>query len=596
MRLRPDFGRVLPLLAQWKVLVGRTKEQLLLLDALSSDILLTYPHIRELCRHREMVGEILWRLVPAVAGGQAARYLAMLLVPTMDLLLKLLRDMGSYLRFNPENPTGHYLLDLRIASDYAVAQSLLLLDRWEAMVAKSEGCTDRSMHGDWSNVRNCVHESSSVRLVTEWHLPTSSTLVLDYATWRRPPRSAAALGDEAWNRLLISLSATSCTSAQRALALHRVSGQLYLRAVQLRELLASFRTKRDREEVVAGLFFRLVDPQNAKLLRAQMGDRGEWQELRRRLGTLATLALYQPEESVYEMNLGTYEDRVATSVLLQLACRERLENVRDPSLIFPDGTHFKFEYGIPQQWNNDELLPDSGRLTFRYQCSPGDRAMAMRSELSRRYSGWRVDVGSEGVMWWRSLAEAPEPLLVFLYHCMRHCRGPDDFYRLATERSGGQLSRADFQAAVARVGWRRFLDEPELLKQAFRALDPDGSGAVSPAEWAAVEQLWRELLLSVLEFLAHADRVFGGDLEVAWEQLDSDASGSLELDEWQAAVQLVGWFGPMAPVFHLIADEDRTISRSSWETLKAFWDDRESLRKQILGRPPEDAAAAPLLQ
>jgi len=111
-----------------------------------------------------------------------------------------------------------------------------------------------------------------------------------------------------------------------------------------------------------------------------------------------------------------------------------------------------------------------------------------------------------------------------------------------------------------------------------------------------VEQLWRELLLSVLEFLAHADRVFGGDLEVAWEQLDSDASGSLELDEWQAAVQLVGWFGPMAPVFHLIADEDRTISRSSWETLKAFWDDRESLRKQILGRPPEDAAAAPLLQ
>ena len=36
--------------------------------------------------------------------------------------------------FNPQNPTGHYKLSLENSTDFAVAQQLLLLDRWECVV------------------------------------------------------------------------------------------------------------------------------------------------------------------------------------------------------------------------------------------------------------------------------------------------------------------------------------------------------------------------------------------------------------------------------------------------------------------------------
>ena len=43
--------------------------------------------------------------------------------------------------FNPCNPTGHYLLDLSIGPDYAVAERLLLLNQWEKLLV--------SRSGDW---------------------------------------------------------------------------------------------------------------------------------------------------------------------------------------------------------------------------------------------------------------------------------------------------------------------------------------------------------------------------------------------------------------------------------------------------------------
>ena len=40
----------------------------------------------------------------------------------------------AYMLFNPQNPTGHYKLSLENSTDFAVAQQLLLLDRWECVV------------------------------------------------------------------------------------------------------------------------------------------------------------------------------------------------------------------------------------------------------------------------------------------------------------------------------------------------------------------------------------------------------------------------------------------------------------------------------
>merc|ERR1719436_2334315 len=133
--------------------------------------------------------------------------------------------------------------------------------------------------------------------------------------------------------------------------------------------------------------------------------------------------------------------------------------------------------------------------------------------------------------------------------------------------------------------WPRFDSDPELVKQVFRALDPDSGGDVTLSEWSAIELLWKELQLTTLEFLAHVNRIFGGDWEQAWEEMDRNGNGCLELSEWEDAARYVGFFGPMIPIFHLVADDvagiSIAISRVGWDTLKAFWNDREVVLKEV---------------
>jgi hypothetical protein len=66
----------------------------------------------------------------------------MLLVPSLGDYLGLMKKQKTLFTFNVDNPNGHYKLDLDSVGDYAVAERLLLLDRWETRIAQFLGRVD----------------------------------------------------------------------------------------------------------------------------------------------------------------------------------------------------------------------------------------------------------------------------------------------------------------------------------------------------------------------------------------------------------------------------------------------------------------------
>eukprot|EP00438_Fugacium_kawagutii_P000510 Skav217671 [mRNA] locus=scaffold2919:261400:275320:+ [translate_table: standard] len=98
----------------------------------------------------------------------------------------------------------HYKLELNNTSQFAVAQRLLLLDRWESVINKRKGRVDISSRGNASHFRNELHAGQPLRSgsVAEWTLPEADEFELDYVSSKRPTATAKALTDELWERLM----------------------------------------------------------------------------------------------------------------------------------------------------------------------------------------------------------------------------------------------------------------------------------------------------------------------------------------------------------------------------------------------------------
>ena len=105
--------------------------------------------------------------------------------------------MRNFLDFNIENPTGHYELDLGRSTDYAVAEKLLLVDRWEVVLGRRWNRRDTSQRGNFSHVRNEKYNGMSlhahVQSIAEWTLPEYGVFDFDY--------SSGKLGTKPWKPL-----------------------------------------------------------------------------------------------------------------------------------------------------------------------------------------------------------------------------------------------------------------------------------------------------------------------------------------------------------------------------------------------------------
>ncbi|CAE7711804.1 Vti1b, partial [Symbiodinium necroappetens] len=349
----------------------------------------------------------------------------------------------------------------------------------------------------------------------------------------------------------------------------------------------------------------------------------ELSRLRSRLGYCAAFPFIQPESlsldgkmpislrnTKFVLNLGGTENLVASkagrcatrkyhdqrlcvSMLVDLALREKYGNIRDYSLTnedsgYPkstlkDGTTDPMTMGVPRSWADLAKLPSAGIFRCRYVCSPEDRQVEFRKKLAQTYGYMAGNFSPSDVAWWTGLKEAGDDVLDLLEFFISRYNHVDEAFRdidggvkegeNANTTSNGELTLREFEAGLKDIGCFKFKgpNEKERIGAVFRYLDPGGEGNVSLQEWQILDQLWKEFVLSIQEFVQFLIFVFGEDLEEAWITLDDDESGELSEDEWNKAVADIGYFGPSRVVFALLdGSDDGNISYDEFKVLEKY--------------------------
>jgi len=606
VRLKLSFSKVVPLLVQWRSLSRmNVSGQMLVLKALSSDFILSLPTVYEFCNGPARVADVLANLFHCMTVAPLERFLAHILIPSLDHFLYVQRRCEPLQNFNCESPTGQYMLDLSDCVQCHIAQSVMLLDRWEATTAQRQGRMDVSMFGNWSNIRNCFHQNTQIQDLPNWHLRTSGTLTFDYSTWRRPPSNAPALqlNDATWQQLLSIFSSSILNSAMRVLVLRSISHRIFLSCLQLRELLQLVGNNQDRQHATCTFLLRVVDPENTKIIRAMLIMLDEWAAVNRMLGQLGFFPFYQPEHNKFNFALSTPEDHHAAHLVCQLAGKEGgASNIREPCLRRPDGTYFAFSMGVPLSWGLElSAVPNAGNWTLQYDASPEDRDFKYRKTLAAKFGGWQTDCEARAVHWWADLGSVPTPVVIFVQYLLRTFNF--DIYQAFHEFDGPfpdeEISLNEMRdLAINQLKWRTFVREPELLDQVFRFLDPDNGGRISKAEWSVCSMIAKEFKLCIYELVKFIAREFQEDFAAAWKKIDDDESGAIDSEEWETAMKLIGYYGPHEDIFKLLADESssrdgvRTITRDEsgtsarygrgWNVLEKCWSEKEAFFKSIV--------------
>ncbi|CAE7519254.1 unnamed protein product, partial [Symbiodinium pilosum] len=560
MRFTPDFRKLIPLLAQWRLLDGHEQEQLAMLAALGRDFIFTSTHLRQLCACRSMVGTTVARLLPTLAGGKFARNMVMRCVDNLSEFVRMLTLCKEYLLFNPDSPTGHYKLDLGNTAAAYVAQALALLDRWESGIAKRKAVPDISENGDYSCVRNCMYAHQPLHCLglqsfDEWVIPEKEILELDYVTHLRPSCQGEVMPDVTFKEFLTILQQAECDGPTQIKVTRNLAHHINLTSVQMRQLLGVYRTSELREEALVTTFFRIVDIHNEKIFRVRYEEQSELDSLRQRLGYCTFFTYIQPEQVSYDLNFTKYDQRLAANIFLSLANAERRDNISNFRYTLPDGTIDKLEQGVPRSWDTFARMPQDGSFRFTYKCSPQDRRFALRRNLLMQFGKWKVDVKEEDVNWWAAAAEAPEDVLEFLFWMRAKFNDTLKAFEAFDGSDGnGLLGLREFEEGMRHLKCQKFRgrDEKQRWTAIFRFLDPSGEGQVSKDEFLTLDSFWAEVELSIREFMGWAERMFGSDLRALWNALDEDESGSIQRHEWEEVLDKVGYFGPSGPIFSFV--------------------------------------------
>jgi len=578
-KVRPPFNKVIPLFASWKKLDGCTDEQKVFLNSMSKDFCLKPCHIELMCFScPSMRPEVIYRLLPCVTGGDASESLVMLLCSTIGEFIKLHKKMRKFIDFNVENPTGHYKLDLSNHTEHSVAEKLLLLDRWEVVLAKRKGRRDVSQYGNGSHLRNAHYRNMPLHLdhkdIAEWTMPEIDEFECDYISDRRDHESAVPISDATFLNILVGLFDAECAPVSKLEVLRLMSHHIFMTAKQMRELLGSFRLEEHRAEVFVTFFLRVRDMWNAKIFRVRFANQEEIRRLQDRLGYATFFPFMQPENAQVSLDYRNHDQRICANILMQLAAKEGQYNIRSPELKFLNGTVDSFPTGLPRSWETLEKMPKDGVFTATYMCSPEHRKIAARQMLGETYGAFPMDVTEDKVLWWTGLTEVSEDVLDWLEFCIGNFKKIDDAFTAIDGADGnGVISLREFEDGVKELGCKKFKgkDESKRIEAIFRYLDPGGEGSVSKEEWQILGQLWQEYSLCIYEFVHFLQRTFGDDLKDAWEFLDDDGSGELSRAEWLTNCESIGYFGPGECVFALLDNsDDGSISLDEFMVLEAY--------------------------
>lgn len=477
-RLRPSFHKVTPLMGLFSMLEGQQFEQESFLAALAQDFLLTYPQVATMAEQRQIANKVVGSLLPCLEEGAAAQYLIMCASPTLRDCVLMRRDLQNYLGFNIEHPTGHYRLDLHNIADRLVADSLMLLDRWEASIDSRHGYINISQRGDGSHMRNVKYLNANLRVsVFDWHAPNEDELEFDYSSSKRPAENAGShmLNEDAMNGLLWTLQRAGLDHSACVEALRMVSHYFYLTSLQARKLMNVLGSEDQiRCDLFVLVYSRIVDIQNEKIFRAQFDAYPKLvRQLQERLGFAVLFPFIQMEQWKFDLNFAIHDQRMAANMLFQLAKKEHRDNLRDFSYIHADGTRDPLTSGIPPGWVILKKMPLSGTIKGEYECAPERRKMALRKQLLASFGRWRADFDDAAIEWWTSIFLLSKDMVTFVEFLVSHIGHEEP-------------TRADEMTKSKSV---RFAD----LEQAFLAIDgPNGNKQINLNEFKdGVLRVWK---------------------------------------------------------------------------------------------------------
>lgn len=595
MRVTPDRRKTVPLFAQWKEIDGLQVDQLTMLDAMSKDFLFNYSQFVQMCRSRAIIGDIVWRILPCVTGGTTSRYLGMLHMPSIGEYLKLMRRSVRLLHFNIDNPTGHYNLDLSNCCDFAIAERLMLLDRWECSVARRKDLEDVSQRGVRCQVRNELYQGKQlfgVACIAEFNMPEYGSLEFDYISSKRPPKDALPIGQDTWDEVLLALQHSVCSTLDQIEAVTMISHYFFFTALQMRELTGIFKETAIRCEFLVRLFLRLTDMHNEKIFRARFEDPVEFARVQNRLGHATFFPFIQPEQSVFELDFGIYDQRLAAHFLLTITAKEARDNLREYNYTHADGTVDHFVSGIPRTWDFFDRIPKEGVFRAKYNSAPEDRDFGERCRLLQKYGFWAPPADAD-VMWWSSISECPLDVVEFVEFLFTKYKGIWKAFKIIDGPDGnGQITLREFEEGIEEMKCTKFngKNKSERITNVFRYLDPSGEGQVSEGEWGVLDQLLSEIKLSIKEFVDFCERTFGEDLMYAWHALDADKSGEIDEDEWKQACQECGFFGLTEPIFNFLdLDDEGTVSPEEFALLEVFQTKKKRKKEGLDESPPASA-------
>jgi len=578
-RFKPSLNKVVPLCSKWAELNGRSLDQEVFIQALAKDFNMSVAYVQHLCKAAPSVeSDVINAMLPCTAEDGGSRYLLLQTLQSLPALVTTFSTMECFLLFNVSNPTGHYKLELNNTSEFAVAQRLLLLDRWESVINKRRGRIDISSRGNSSHFRNELHAGQPLRSgsVAEWTLPEADEFELDYVSSKRPSTTAKSLTDPLWERLMVNLHKSQCDDEERLKVLRSISHEIYITAKHMRQMMGFFKDSDHRQEAFVMFYTRIIDVQNMKLCYVRFGKEEELARLQHRLGQAYFFPFFQPENAKFELDLSHNDHQIVAKMLVSLAAREKPSNLRDASWQKEDGTLDDFAMGIPRSWEN--AAPDQGIFRCRYVCSADDRNVKWRKELAQKYSYFPRDVTDSDVNWLTGLNEPPQDVLDLLEFFLSRVKSMDEAFNIIDGgepgcTSNSELTLREFERGLSSMECQKFAgpDEQARIAAVFRYLDPGGEGTVSLKEWSVLDQLWQEFDLTVKEFVQFLTFAFGENLEDSWKALDEDGSGELTEEEFNEAVQLAGYFGPARVVFALLdGSDDGNISWQEFNVLDKY--------------------------
>jgi len=156
---RPAPEKIDALFAFWKGLVGNLDEQELFLKVIERDFMWSLSELEVFASVDELFrASCITHLLPTIEGDRASRYLGQMLYFNASECLTCRVKMKKLLYFNIANPTGHYVLDLENSAEFAVAESLQLIDKWEILIDGRLGHADVSATCNKSHARNEIYQ------------------------------------------------------------------------------------------------------------------------------------------------------------------------------------------------------------------------------------------------------------------------------------------------------------------------------------------------------------------------------------------------------------------------------------------------------